>query len=73
MAHKGYPLVGDAAYGSRRRGNVLLDTFPRQALHAWRLGLIHPSSRQAMDWESALPEDFSNLLRELRKAGPDVS
>ena len=73
MAHKGYPLVGDAAYGSRRRGNVLLDTFPRQALHAWRLGLIHPSSRQAMDWESALPEDFSNLLRELRKAEPDVS
>jgi 23S rRNA pseudouridine1911/1915/1917 synthase len=66
MAHIGHPLVGDATYASRRRGNAVLDAFPRQALHAWRLGLVHPASGQPMSWESALPPDFSRLLRELR-------
>jgi 23S rRNA pseudouridine1911/1915/1917 synthase len=41
--------------------------FPRQALHAWRLGLTHPTTRKLLDWESALPADFSELLDALRR------
>jgi 23S rRNA pseudouridine1911/1915/1917 synthase len=56
-----HPLIGDPAYG-RRRGVA----FHRQALHAWRLGLVHPLTRQSVAWESPLPPDFAQLLDSLR-------
>ena len=62
LASLGHPLVGDPAYG-RGRGIK----FTRQALHAWRLGLVHPDSGDAMHWESPLPEDFAQLLDMLRQ------
>ena len=62
LASLKHPLVGDAAYG-RRHGVA----FHRQALHAWRLGLIHPLTRKSMQWESALPDDFAVLLDSLRR------
>jgi len=62
LASLGHPLVGDPAYG-RGRGIK----FTRQALHAWRLGLVHPVSHEQMQWESALPDDFANLLAMLRQ------
>jgi 23S rRNA pseudouridine1911/1915/1917 synthase len=66
MASIGHPLVGDPVYGKTKCGDALLDAFSRQALHAWRLALIHPLSRQEMAWESALPADFAGLLEALR-------
>ena len=69
MAHIGHPLVGDPVYGRRKSGSPLLDGFPRQALHALRLGLIHPASREPMEWESPLPPDLANLLDAMREAG----
>jgi len=57
----GHPLIGDPTYG-KRRGIA----FGRQALHAWRLGLVHPSSKRAVQWESPLPPDFASLLATLR-------
>ena len=68
MASIGHPLVGDATYGKRKTGVALLDDFPRQALHAWQLGLLHPASHELMQWESPLPDDFVQLLDTLRKA-----
>ena len=62
LASIAHPLVGDPAYG--RRHAV---AFGRQALHAWRLGLIHPAGGRAMQWESALPADFNGLLTALRE------
>jgi 23S rRNA pseudouridine1911/1915/1917 synthase len=62
LASIGHPLVGDPVYG-RRRGIA----FERQALHAWRLGLSHPSTREAMRWTSSLPADFSGLLASLSR------
>ena len=56
-----HPLVGDPTYG--RRGGV---AFPRQALHAWRLGLVHPATKEPMRWESPIPQDFAALLTALR-------
>ena len=66
MASIGHPLVGDATYGKRKCGDAVLDGFPRQALHAWQLGLLHPVSHEAMQWESAMPDDFTQLLDRLR-------
>ena len=68
MAHIRHPLVGDPVYGRLKTAQPLLDDFPRQALHAERLGLIHPETHQPMEWESPMPEDFAQLLESLRAA-----
>ncbi len=66
MASIGHPLVGDPVYGRRKSGCRVLDAFPRQALHAFRLGLLHPGSHEPMQWEAALPQDFEALLQALQ-------
>jgi 23S rRNA pseudouridine1911/1915/1917 synthase len=67
MAELGHPLVGDPVYGPRRRAQGALADFPRQALHAWRLALVHPATGAEQAWEAPLPEDFAELLESLRK------
>ncbi|MDR0233456.1 MAG: 23S rRNA pseudouridine(1911/1915/1917) synthase RluD [Zoogloeaceae bacterium] len=62
LAHLGHPLLGDPVYG-RTRPN--LPPFPRQALHACRLALVHPVTGETLCRESALPEDMANLLLDL--------
>jgi 23S rRNA pseudouridine1911/1915/1917 synthase len=66
MAHLGHPLVGDQVYGQRRTGEVALDAFPRQALHAFRLGLIHPRSGLEMEWFVPMAADLKALVDALR-------
>jgi 23S rRNA pseudouridine1911/1915/1917 synthase len=61
-----HPLAGDAVYGKAKSGDARLDAFPRQALHAWRLALMHPATGVEMAWESPLPTDFAQLLEVLR-------
>ena len=61
LASLGHPLVGDPTYGKK---GVL--QFGRQALHAARLGLVHPATRRAREWRSPLPADFAELLASLR-------
>jgi 23S rRNA pseudouridine1911/1915/1917 synthase len=72
MAHLGHPLIGDPVYGPRRIADPLLADFSRQALHAFRLELIHPASNETMRWFSPLPEDFSSLLRALGSRSVDA-
>jgi 23S rRNA pseudouridine1911/1915/1917 synthase len=67
MAELGHPLVGDPVYGPRRRAQGALADFPRQALQAWRLALVHPATGAEQAWEAPLPEDFAELLESLRK------
>jgi 23S rRNA pseudouridine1911/1915/1917 synthase len=70
MAHIGYPLVGDSVYAGRLKvprgaSDTLIETlrsFPRQALHAGELGLIHPQHEDYMHWQAPLPDDMNQLL-----------
>ncbi|GMG88570.1 23S rRNA pseudouridine(1911/1915/1917) synthase RluD [Biformimicrobium ophioploci] len=70
MAHIGHPLVGDPLYGGRPKlpkgaspeTIACLQGFERQALHAARLGLVHPESGEEMEWQVPLPADFRVLL-----------
>ena len=73
MTHIGHSLIGDPAYG--RRLAVIprqvadvpaVADFPRQALHAHRLELIHPSSEEYMIFDAPIPEDMVYLMEELR-------
>ena len=66
MQSIGFPLVGDAVYGKPH----LASAFPRQALHAYQLGLIHPESGKACDWSARLPQDFTELLAQAGIAAP---
>ena len=66
MQSIGHPLVGDPVYGQRNIRQGLLTSLPRQALHAARLGLVHPASGAAISWESPMPADFEQLLQALR-------
>ena len=66
MASIGHPLVGDPVYGKTKSSDARLDAFPRQALHAWQLTLIHPKTGAEIGWEAPLPQDFQDLLALLR-------
>jgi 23S rRNA pseudouridine1911/1915/1917 synthase len=74
----GHPLISDSSYGGDKirfmstRANFkqfvdnMFKLCPRQALHAHSLGFVHPSSREWVQFESELPDDFNNLLIKLR-------
>jgi len=73
MAHLKHPLVGDTVYLKGPQKCVpelreLLNSFPRQALHATRLALVHPVSNEVMEWHAPLPEDMQQLLKLIREA-----
>ena len=69
------PIVGDPVYGLKSIMPIksMSDTlrqhilgFHRQALHAIRLGLIHPLTGEAMEWSIDLPNDMKALLEIIR-------
>lgn len=70
MAHIRYPLLGDPVYGGRFRLpancsealELQLRTFKRQALHAAKLGLVHPQSGEFCAWEAPLPSDLETMI-----------
>ncbi|WP_444936697.1 23S rRNA pseudouridine(1911/1915/1917) synthase RluD [Microbulbifer sp. JMSA004] len=78
MAHIRHPLVGDPLYGGRPKlppeasADLVeaLQSFPRQALHAAELALVHPTSGQDMHWCAPMPADMQALLDQLRADEP---
>lgn len=69
LAARGWPIVGDPVYGEPRWSKVsdpvlatALKTFPRQALHAWRLAVTHPVTRARLLFEAPVPRDLKELL-----------
>jgi 23S rRNA pseudouridine1911/1915/1917 synthase len=80
MSHIGHPVFGDPEYGGRMRPMAgltrddrelaagLLQSMPRQALHAKTLGFVHPVLKKKMLFDSELPEDILSLLERLRGA-----
>ena len=68
MASLGHALLGDPVYGRTRASHKgVLDAlqFRRQALHATRLGFVHPISTATMAFDSPMPADMQELFRQL--------
>jgi len=68
MASLGHALLGDPVYGRTKHAHrAILETlgFRRQALHAARLGFIHPITRTALSFDSAMPADMQELFIQL--------
>ena len=69
MASIGHPLLGDPVYGRNRpehRDVLATLGFRRQALHAARLGFVHPVTSATMAFESKMPHDMQDLFAALR-------
>ncbi len=74
-----HPVFGDETYGGReivaggiegkKKAEVknLLEMMPRQALHAKKLGFVHPFTKEMMRFESELPEDMKSVLEFLKR------
>ena len=58
-----HPLVGDPVYGPKN-SKIKLNG---QALHAKKLGFIHPTTKEYVEFDSELPDYFQKLLEKLRK------
>ena len=75
MAHVGHAIVGDPLYAGRQWRNLVdsrvqaaCRSFPRQALHARRIGFEHPVTKENVEFEAPLPPDLEELLRVLRES-----
>ncbi len=69
LGEAGTPLCGERVYDRPLHGKPLPDNSgaPRIALHAARLGFVHPATGERMTWTSALPEDLAALIARLRR------
>jgi len=56
LAARGWPIAGDVVYGEAH------PVLTRQALHAWRISLPHPVTRQLLEIEAAVPLDLQQLM-----------
>ncbi len=73
MNHLGFPLIGDPLYGRRRRFaknthqklREIIESFPRQALHAAQLTFIDPATSKEVTFQSNLPSDLVELRENL--------
>jgi 23S rRNA pseudouridine1911/1915/1917 synthase len=75
MTRAGHPLLGDEVYGAGFRSKVsqltpearrVMSRFRRQALHAYQLGFVHPTTRKTLFFESPLPPDMAKLVEALK-------
>jgi len=69
LAARGWPIVGDPAYGEPRWRQIIdtslaaaVRAFPRQALHAWRVAMTHPVTRRRLVFEAPVPRDLDDLM-----------
>ncbi len=75
LSYLGFPIVGDNAYGGRRKYakgtsenlRSKINQFKRQALHASSLTFIHPSTEKALTFDCELPDDMKELIRALKE------
>ncbi|MBU5615981.1 RluA family pseudouridine synthase [Psychrobacter sp. TAE2020] len=70
LSHITYPIVGDRVYGGRRqlragltdKQRETITNFPRQALHAYALGFVHPTTGEDIEVTTPIPEDMQQLI-----------
>ena len=75
MSYLRHSIVGDPVYAGRHRVPAgalpelvnYLQTFKRQALHAWRLSFVHPETGEDVSYEAPLPDDMRQLIELLQR------
>ena len=64
LHHLGHPVLGDKVYAPK-----LAKEYPRQMLHAWKLGFQHPRTGEWKSFAAPLPNDFTDALRSIGLSG----
>lgn len=59
-AYIGHPVLGDEVYGKPFKG------IEGQCLHAIKIGFIHPTTKEYMEFDSPLPDYFKKILSQLK-------
>lgn len=59
-AYVGHPVLGDDVYGKAFKG------IEGQCLHAKKVGFIHPTTKEYMEFDSELPEYFNIILNKIK-------
>lgn len=62
MAYINHPIVGDGTYSN----NSNKFNINKQLLHAIKLGFNHPRTKEYMEFETEIPENFNEVLKILR-------
>ena len=65
MARLGHAVAGDEVYGPKK----VITKLGGQCLHARKIGFIHPTTKQYMEFSSELPQYFKDFLEEVRELG----
>ncbi len=72
LSYIGHSILGDQVYGNNKRkifsnfnddyiSNILLN-FTRQALHAYHLSFIHPTTKECLEFTQKLPQDIASII-----------
>lgn len=64
MAYIGHPVAGDDVYGPKK----VIKSLGGQCLHAQKIGFIHPSTDEYLEFSSEVPQVFSDFLHKLQKS-----
>ena len=76
MAHYGHPLVGDPLYATGFKSKLrtlpedlagAIAALDRQALHAAHLAFVHPSTGTLLEFNSELPDDLAEIVRQFKQ------
>lgn len=72
LSYIGYPILGDKLYNPRKQNFIpknssdeliqAIQSFKRQALHAYCLELTHPKTKKQMQFKAPMPQDLNNLI-----------
>ena len=63
MASLHHPLLGDEVYGPKK---CPIKGLEGQTLHAWKIGFVHPTTGEYMEFEAPIPDYFQKLLNKLK-------
>ena len=75
LAHRKLPIIGDNTYNTRKiiaketpdELKDIVRSFPRQALHAYKIEFEMPGTEQKFSFESKAPQDFQELIQQLKR------
>ncbi len=71
LAHLGFPILGDEKYGDFALNRQLAAAgLKRMALHAWRMGFLHPLSAEPLEFIAPLPANLRTYIAQLDAQAP---
>lgn len=59
LSYIGHPVINDPVYNSKK----LIDKYFGQMLHAEKLGFVHPTTKEYMEFTAPVPAKFNEILK----------